>query len=122
MPAAGETKYTFEEGEDGLEIGSDSDVVMICKCGEDAEFPAGTAWLSQMLGGDETAVFDPPIPLADLFNDPVFYLTPRDGKVYVYWLHPADYDVAVKEIGARSPLRSGDDETNLIPFQLRYLR
>jgi hypothetical protein len=50
-------KFTFEEVEDGLEISSESGVIMICKVGEGVTaFPAGSASLMQMLGGDEVAL------------------------------------------------------------------
>jgi hypothetical protein len=99
MPAA----HTFEETKDGFEIRSESGTIMICKCGEGSiAVPLGTAQLTEMVGGGEIAVFDPPHPLSDLFSDPRC-LTPSDGSVYVWWIHPADYDPVLrmlKELGA----------------------
>jgi hypothetical protein len=65
---------------------------MICKFGEGAQFPTGTAVLTQMLG-DKVAVFEPPIPLDALWLN---LAGARHSPEYVYWLHPADYDAAVR--------------------------
>jgi hypothetical protein len=95
MPA----KLTFEEVDDGFEIGLEAGVIMFCKAGEGAdipEFPAGTAMLTQMLG-DEVAVFEPPIPLDTLWQN---LGSARYSPEYVHWLHPADYDAAVRRFAA----------------------
>jgi hypothetical protein len=104
-------KFTFEEVEFGFEIGSKSGarrrVILFCKVGEGCtEFPAGTALLSQMLGGDKVAAFGAPIPLDALWRDLASARQPNTPKLkpdilryspeYIYWLHPADYDAAVR--------------------------
>ena len=103
------TEYTFKEVKisrwPGFEIRSSKSGarIMLCPCGEGSTaFPLGTAQLTKMLGGNEIEVFDPPIPLGDLFGDPG-RLTPVDGAFYVYWIQPADYEPVVrmlKELGA----------------------
>jgi hypothetical protein len=125
MPDAKETEYTFKEVKisgrwPGFEIKSKSGArIMLCPCGEGSSaFPLGTVQLTKMLGGDKIRVFDPPIPLGDLFGDPG-RLTPVDGAFYVYWIHPVDYAPVVrmlKELGAAHsrarPLRVGRHDGN----------
>jgi hypothetical protein len=113
MPAKpkNKAKFTFEETEFGFEIGLKSGahrrVMLFCKVGEGfTEFPAGTALLSQMLGGDKVAAFGAPIPLDALWRDLASARQPNTPKLkpdilryspeYVYWLHPADYDAAMR--------------------------
>jgi hypothetical protein len=110
MPAA----ITFKETKLGFEIRRSSGTIMICNCGEGSKaFPMGTAQLTKMTGGDKILVIDPPHPLSDLFSDPRC-LMPSDDSLYVWWIHPADYEPVVrmlKELGAAhgraQPLRVG---------------
>ena len=113
MPAKpkAKPKFTFEETEFGFEIGLKSGarrrVMLFCKVGEGfTEFPTGTALLSQMSGGDKVAVFGAPISLDALWRDLASARQPNTPKLqpdilryspeYVYWLHPVDYDAAVR--------------------------
>ena len=109
MPAKpkAEPKFTFEETEFGFEIGLKSGarrrVMLFCKVGEGfTEFPAGTALLSQMSGGDKGCRVRAPIPLDAHLARPcqcaaTQYAKAKTGHSQIlarifYWLHPVDYD------------------------------
>jgi hypothetical protein len=63
-----------------------------------------------MRGGDKVAVFGAPIPLDALWRDLAGARQPNTPKLkpdilryspeYAYWLHPADYDAAVRRFAA----------------------
>ena len=87
----------------GLKSGARRRVILFCKVAEGCtEFPAGTALLSQMLGGDKGCRVWAPIPLDAIWRDLASARQPNTPKLkpdilryspeYIYWLHPADYD------------------------------
>jgi hypothetical protein len=100
MPAdAMEAEFTFEEVEDGFEIGSDAGVIMVCKVGDDTALPVGTALLVELsVVGDEIASMVE-FPLEFLWDN---LPEARHLPNFAYFLHPDDYDAAVlmfKKIG-----------------------
>jgi hypothetical protein len=94
MPAKPKAKvFTLKETNHGLEISSKAGTVMVCKLGErQTALPAGSVMLTQMLGGTDIAVFDPPIPVDQFWLN----TSARHSPGYVYWMHPADYDAAMR--------------------------
>jgi hypothetical protein len=91
---ATEAKFTFEEVEDRLEISSESGVIMVCKVGEgQTALPVGSVVLTQMLGVDGIDVFEKHIPIEIFWTNLALW---KHSPGYVYWLHPVDYDAAVR--------------------------
>jgi hypothetical protein len=104
-------EFTFDEVEDGFAIFADSGTILICKCGEGATgFPIGTALLSRVLGGDEVALSNRPIPLDEFWQD---LASARPSPEFVYWLHPVDYGAAVRLFKSRM-LPSRDDHLTIM--------
>jgi hypothetical protein len=93
MPAdAMEAEFTFEEVEDGFEIGSEAGVIMVCKVGDGTALLAGTGLLVELSGVDDEIASMVEFPLEFLWgNLPEARHLPK----FAYFLHPTDYDSAV---------------------------
>jgi hypothetical protein len=96
MADATEAIFTFEEVDDGFEIGSEAGTIMVRKVGEgQIALAAGSVMPMQLLDDGGIVWFEKHIPIEIFWTNLRLW---KHAPEFVYFMHPVDYDRAVRRL------------------------